>query len=178
MAPIHAVDHKNKDGKEDDESINSKDVDNESEDSFALDKYLEVNTKFLHACKNNDIDGEFGVKYWISQGADVNYWDNDDYYYGLKYAAIENYPELCDFLLAQPNIDVNSAFKSRDYYSTDHPLNLAIKYGHTEIVRKLVKAPGIDLNCQLLWKLPSFECLWCSMVKFKKCKSQVCQNIV
>ena len=34
MASSLAVDHKNKDGKEDNKSINSEDVDNESEDSF------------------------------------------------------------------------------------------------------------------------------------------------
>ena len=76
-------------------------------------KYLEVNTKFLHACENNDIDGEFGVKYWISQGADVNYWDDhywerrdrdgdgdafkvNEYVFGLKIAATRNYPETCN----------------------------------------------------------------------------------
>ena len=46
-------------------------------------------------------DGAFGAKYWISQGANVNYWSDDDfderghgeeftrrlYVFGLKYAA-------------------------------------------------------------------------------------------
>ena len=76
MASSLAVNKKSEDSEEDNESINSKDVENESEDIFNLEKYLEVNTEFLYACEHNDIDGKFGVKYWISQGADVNYWSD------------------------------------------------------------------------------------------------------
>ena len=133
MASSLAVNKKSEDSEEDNESINSKDVKNESEDIFNLEKYLEVNTEFLYACEHNDIDGEFGVKYWISQGADVNYWsdlnfDEDGsrrrgHEFGLHYVATRNYPELCDFLLSQPNIDVNMSIRHYDSnFYTDPPL--------------------------------------------------------
>ena len=79
----------------------------------------------------------------------------------MKYAATRNYPELCDLLLEHPNIDVNMK-EVRTYNGTYYglsnssgswnlvhtPLILAVQYGHSEIVKRLVKAPGIDLNFQ------------------------------
>ena len=60
-------------------------------------------------------------------------------------------------LLAQPNIDVNQKdfadYEGNCYdyvggiFKTNHtPLMMAVQHGHSEIVKRLVKAPGIDLN--------------------------------
>ena len=197
MASKHLNDNKEDDNvSENNKSEDLKEDDNDSEDNTSVDSveftshicrkmwstyatYAAislVNDQFLQACKDNDLDGDFGVKFWIAKGADVNYWTYEDMnserfhgegygtvsglfrkkdtltVSGLVYATIKNYPELCDWLLAHPDIDVNMKCIRRGSFSTevDTPLTLAVKAGHSSIVKKLVKAPGIDLNFQSL----------------------------
>ena len=128
------------------------------------DKQFTVDREYLVACELNDLEA---VKYWLDQGANVNHWTDENietvnydvFDFGLKYAAKNNYPEICDLLLAQANINVNQK-DFADYYGnwygyvgctfkTNHtPLMIAVQHGHSEIVKRLVKAPGIDLNFQ------------------------------
>ena len=141
---------------------NNKEVDNVSEDKKSEDLKEFMNYEFLDACKHNNLDGDFGVKFWIAKGADVNYGTYTDmdserghgegYVFGLAYAATKNYPELCDWLLAHPDINVNMKYIRKGLFlnKVDTPLTLAVKAGHSEIVKKLAKAPGIDLNFQSL----------------------------
>ena len=128
------------------------------------DKQFTVDREYLVACELNDLEA---VKYWLDQGANVNHWTDENietvnydvFDFGLKYAVKNNYLELCDLLLAQANINVNQK-DFADYYGnwygyvgctfkTNHtPLMIAVQHGHSEIVKRLVKAPGIDLNFQ------------------------------
>ena len=154
MASRVLVDNESEEGEEQNELSQAKKVDTSKDDNDsdydAYDAWKRQNIideEFLGACERNDLGK---VKFLLDQGADVNYWTNIDdetgldvFDYGLKYAATRNYPELCDLLLAHPDIDVDNL-----WYDTGPPLKLAVDYGHTEIVRKLVKAPGIDLNQQ------------------------------
>ena len=183
MASKHLNDNKEDDNvSENNKSEDLKEDDNDSEDNTSVDSveftshicrkmwstyatYATislVNDQFLQACKDNDLDGDFGVKFWIAKGADVNYGTYTDmdserghgegYVFGLAYAATKNYPELCDWLLAHPDINVNMKYIRKGLFlnKVDTPLTLAVKAGHSEIVKKLAKAPGIDLNFQSL----------------------------
>ena len=95
--------------------VSEEDNYSDSDSSFdfeACDKQYTADLEYLGACERNDLEA---VKYWLDQGANVNHWtyenietgNYDAFDFGLKYAATKNYPELCDLLLAQPNIDVN-----------------------------------------------------------------------
>ena len=84
------------------------------------DKQFTVDREYLVACELNDLEA---VKYWLDQGANVNHWTDENietvnydvFDFGLKYAAKNNYLELCDLLLAQANINVNQK-DFADYY--------------------------------------------------------------
>ena len=99
------------------------------------------------------------VNYWTAIDDETGHYREDVFEFGLKYAATKNYPELCDLLLEHPNIDVNMK-EVRTYNGTYYglsnssgswnlvhtPLILAVQYGHSEIVKRLVKAPHTVLK--------------------------------
>jgi len=96
---------------------------------------------FLTACEINDIERAGAC---LALEADPNIKTEDgECLCGLIYAAEKNYPELCDLLLAHPNIDVN--IRDGD---DGTPLMLSCCEGHSEITGKLARAPGVDFNCQ------------------------------
>ena len=96
---------------------------------------------FLTACEINDIEK---VGACLILEADPNIQTEDgECLCGLIYAAEKNYPELCDLLLAHPQINVN--IRDGDDWT---PLMLSCWGSHSEITGKLARAPGVDFNCR------------------------------
>lgn len=106
-----------------------------------LNKYKRlVKQYFLEACEQNNIQK---VKSCIARTVDINCQTEDGLWWGLRYAAEKNHVELCQFLLLQPNIDVNKRDKNNMSC-----LMIACFNGYVDITRMLCNAPGIDLNCK------------------------------
>ena len=103
---------------------------------------------FLRACTLNNLPE---VKSLLAGGADVNWrWRNNGGWSGLHLAAVHNYQELLELLLAQPNLDVNI---SDGPHAPRTALMEASERRHYNIVTRLCQVPGIDidsgLNCVL-----------------------------
>ena len=65
-----------------------------------------LSNKFLESCQNNNLED---VKACIQLKVDVNVKRKDcSKYFGLSYAAWNNFLDLCDVLLSHPSIDVNN----------------------------------------------------------------------
>ena len=58
---------------------------------------------FIRACEENQVDV---VKKCLLKGNDVNQ-QSHDWWFGLLFAAYNDYPDLCDLLLKQPGLNVN-----------------------------------------------------------------------
>ena len=76
--------------------LNSKECDEDEE--------RKMEKRFIFACGQRDMNT---VKECIEKGVDVNASFGDSF--GLQKAAKKNYPEICELLLSQPNIDVNKS---------------------------------------------------------------------
>ena len=61
------------------------------------DPQLSVREEFLSTCCDNNLTA---VAQWLSQGADVN-WRDEDGMSGLHWAAVNNYGDLLSLLLGQ-----------------------------------------------------------------------------
>ena len=59
---------------------------------------------FITFCQENDVEK---VNYCIKLGVNVNTVSEDGVLSGLTIASMENFPELLELLLSQPDIDVN-----------------------------------------------------------------------
>ena len=95
--------------------------------------------KYLTACENNLVDE---VRLLLDSGADVNWRREEDGQTGLHMAALSNYQELLELLLAQTGVNVNLSDQN---YRT--PLMTACQAGQDRIVRRLCQFPEISLNC-------------------------------
>ena len=95
---------------------------------------------FVSACERNDLNT---VRTLLTIGADVNWKRDSNGMSGLFFAALKNYGELLELLLAQTGVNVN--IKNN---SNVTPLMTACCEGHENIVRRLCQVPGIELNCR------------------------------
>ena len=92
---------------------------------------------YLSACREKDLKK---LQHILSLGALVN-WRDDDGWSGLHFAALRDYGELLELLLAQTGVDVN--IRNKD---NETPLMFACCGGHENIVRRLCQVTGIQLN--------------------------------
>ena len=87
---------------------------------------------FLRACTLNNLPE---VKSLLAGGADVNWrWRNNGGWSGLHLAAVHNYQELLELLLAQPNLDVN--ISAQWIKSAGHPASEG-ENPHTEVYNQM-----------------------------------------
>ena len=98
-----------------------------------------IHTIFHGACTNGDLEKVIAC---TTLEVDINCKIGDCGYSGLHCAAIGNSVEVLEFLLTQPNIDIN--IKDDETLST--PLITACDVGHGDIVKRLCLDPHIDLN--------------------------------
>ena len=96
--------------------------------------------RYLAACESNLVDE---VRLLLDSGADVNWRREEDGQTGLHLAALYNYQELLELLLAQTGVKVNISDQN---YRT--PVMTACLVGHGNIVRRLCRAQDINLNCR------------------------------
>ena len=94
---------------------------------------------FLKACEENDLPK---LRHSFPYIAVVN-WRGDVGLSGLHFAAVLEYEELLEILLAQKGVDVN--IKDDDGKT---PLWWACLRGHENIVRRLCQVPGIEVNAK------------------------------
>ena len=93
---------------------------------------------YLEACEENNISL---VRELVSSGVDVSWRRDNDGSSGLHIAALGNYGELLELLLAQTGVDVN--IRNNDNIT---PLMLACGWDHENIVRRLSTVTDILLN--------------------------------
>merc|ERR1712020_309000 len=93
---------------------------------------------YFKACKENN---HSLVRELLSRGADVNWRYDAVGWSGLHFAALNNYGELLELLLAQTGVDVNIRNNNNNT-----PLMEACMGGHENIVRRLCQVTGIQLN--------------------------------
>ena len=97
--------------------------------------------RLLDACETNDVAE---VKELLSSGAvDVNCRRETDGSSGLHLASLHRHEQLLEVLLAHTGVEVNLTD-----LSDRTPLITACMAGHHDVVRRLCRAPGIDLNCK------------------------------
>ena len=96
--------------------------------------------RYLAACENNLVDE---VRLMLDSGGDVNWRREEDGQTGLHLAALHDYQQLLELLLAQTGVRVNIADQN---YRT--PVMTACLVGHGNFVRRLCQAPDIKLNCR------------------------------
>ena len=97
--------------------------------------------RLLDACETNDVAD---VKELLSSGAvDVNCRRETDGSSGLHLASLHSHEQLLEVLLAHTGVEVNLTD-----LSDRTPLITACMAGHHDVVRRLCRAPGIDLNCK------------------------------
>ena len=104
-----------------------------------LSSEITVKQVFFLACWENDCQK---VQHIFPLSGDVNWRDyNDGGWSGLHIAALGNYRELLELLLAQPGVDVN--IRDNDNRT---PLMFACGLEHENIMRRLCQVTGIHLN--------------------------------
>ena len=99
----------------------------------------ELEETFLEACMFNILPV---AKECIDLGVDVNCVHGETKQFPLMQVALINCTEICDLLLAHPNIDVNK--KREDNHTT--ALMASCVADNPDITRRLVHARGVDLN--------------------------------
>ena len=92
---------------------------------------IDLKDTFIYACRENNITK---VRACLDLGVDV-YVKFGDNVFGLIFAVIENYIELCETLLGQPGIDVDRIL----YDGADNQDN-------QEIFRILISISSVDWN--------------------------------
>ena len=101
---------------------------------------------FLRACTLNNLEE---VKSLLAGGADVNWrWRENRGWSGLHLAAVHNYQELLELLLAQPSLDVNLSDEASNV-APRTALMEACERRHHNIVTRLCQVPGIDIHSGL-----------------------------
>ena len=101
---------------------------------------FDIREIFVNACKNNEIEKVIFI--CDSLNLNVNTKSRSGGSSGLVEAAGNNCEDVVAWLLAQPGIQVNMVADD------ENALTAACQAGHPDIVRRLVRAPGIDLNWQ------------------------------
>ena len=111
------------------------------------DEYMKFDIReiFVNACKNNEIKKVIFI--CDSLNLNVSTKSQSGRRSGLVDAAVNKSEEVVAWLLAQPGLQVNMVVDDAD----DPPstaLTAACRAGHPDIVRRLVRAPDVDLNWQ------------------------------
>jgi len=89
-----------------------------------------------------------GVTNYLSRGVDVNTVSEDGRLFGLTIAAEENYLELLEILLSNPDIKINNTTPISNYGAQWTALMIACEAGNQAIVLRLVQEEGLDINYQ------------------------------
>ena len=92
---------------------------------------------------------QVGVRDCLARGVDVNTHTQHDgygFWSGLTIAAHENYLELLEILLSQPQIKINNITPDGDT-----ALIVACEAGNSAILTRLLQVPGLDVNLQNKW---------------------------
>ena len=102
-----------------------------------------IEKKFLKACKDKD---KKRVECCLGLDVNVNYEEKVgiETYFGLWNAVSSNSPEICEILLAHPDIDVNKTGGCFDTTAFLESCNL----GYAAITRLLIADPRVDVNCR------------------------------
>ena len=105
---------------------------------------MDQGEQFLDHCHENNISE---VKKCLSRGVDVNTVSGDGDWSGLIIAAWNDYSDLVDLLLAQPDIKINNTTRHFPRLQWT-ALMFACEAGNPDIVSRLVEVPGLDINYQ------------------------------
>ena len=101
---------------------------------------MDQGEQFLDHCHENNISE---VKKCLSRGVDVNTVSGDGDWSGLIIAAWNDYSDLVDLLLAQPDIKINNTTRHFPRLQWT-ALMFACEAGNPDIVSRLVEVPGLD----------------------------------
>ena len=98
-----------------------------------------INKLFLESCKTDDIQKVIAC---VTLNVDVNFRDNEGKS-ALNHVCSKNSKDCLEFLLSQPDIDVNIKAKNNAT-----PLIISCYNGYSDIAWRLCQEPTINLNCQ------------------------------
>ena len=103
---------------------------------------------YFEACQNNDTEI---VQFCIDKlGLNINCVSEDGLWTGLAICAKNNYLQMLEVLLNVPNVNVNIKSSRKcideDDFGKVTSIIVACYYQNHEIVRRLLREPGIDLK--------------------------------